>query len=307
MAGRLRMARSDEHGPGAARVRGDAVLKIEKTIKRDWKSYTPSEQKLATFFLNHLQELPFETAASIGKRVDVSPMTVGRYIKKLGYADLRGVKAELRSSSIDGAWNAAEASKASYVPASLKSKVKGLADVYKIPESPDWPRIVSLIASASTVHVASFHMGRFVGLGFSTFLQNLRPRVHFSDGSDGSYADVLIDQQPGDCLVLIDFRRYSHHFRLLAEEAAARNIRTVILTDVYCHWARALTDNVLMIETDFGIRSLSMAQLLLELLLAAVAQELEGADARVETVHQLRQKFAGAASGDEAGRRGKAS
>ena len=27
---------------------------LEETIKRDWKSYTASEQKLATFFLNHL-------------------------------------------------------------------------------------------------------------------------------------------------------------------------------------------------------------------------------------------------------------
>jgi DNA-binding MurR/RpiR family transcriptional regulator len=291
---------------GAVRVRrdeGDAVLKIEKTIKRDWKSYTPSEQKLATFFLNHLQELPFETAASIGKRVTVSPMTVGRYIKKLGYGDLRDIKAELRSSSIDGAWTGVEA-KTGYVPASLKSKVKGLADVYKIPESADWPRIVSMIAQASAVHVASFQVGRFMGLGFATFLQNLRPGVHFSEGADGSYADILLDSDPSACLVLIDFRRYSRHFRLLAEEAAARKIRTVIITDVYCHWARALTDNVLMIETDFGIRSLSMAQLLLELLLAAVAKELKGTEGRVDAVHELRRKFVGFVGPNDVGRRG---
>ena len=289
----------------ARRGVGGAMLKIEKIIKRDWKTYTPSEQKLATFFLNHLQELPFETAASIGKRVTVSPMTVGRYIKKLGYGDLRDIKAELRSSSIDGALNGVEA-KTGYMTASLKSKVKGLADVYQIPESAEWPRIVSMIASARSVHVASFQVGRFMGLGFATFLQNLRPGVHFSDGADGSYADILLDSGPDACLVLIDFRRYSRHFRLLAEEAAARNIRTVILTDVYCHWARAVSDNVLMIETDFGIRSLSMAQLLFELLLAAVAQKLKGTEARVEAVHQLREKFVGFVGPNGSVRRGKA-
>ncbi len=275
------------------------MLRIEKTIKDDWKSYTPSEQKLATFFLNHLQELPFETAASISKHVKVSPMTVGRYIRKLGYADLRDIKDELRASSGDNTWNATDVSKATFVPASLKAKMKGLVDVYKIPQSSDWPRIVSLIASASVVHVASFHVGRFMGLGFASTLQSQRPRVYFSDGSDGSYADILLDAEPGACLVLIDFRRYSRHFRLLAEEAAARNIRTVILTDVYCHWARALTENVLMIETDFGIRSLSMAQLLFELLLAAVANELKGTEKRVEAVHQLRQKFVGFAGPED--------
>jgi DNA-binding MurR/RpiR family transcriptional regulator len=267
------------------------MTSIEETIKKDWKTYTPAEQKLGTFFLAHLQELPFETAASIGKRVDVSPMTVGRYIRKLGYADLRDIKAALRAASAEG-W-VGGVSKATFASANLQATIQGVTDVHKIPQSAEWPRIVKAIASASVVHVASFHVGRFLGLGFAAFLQSLRARVQFCDGGDGAYADVLLDPEPGACLVLIDFRRYSRHFRLLAEEAAARGVRTIILTDVYCHWARALTDDVLMIETDFGIRSLSMAQLLFELLLAAVAAELEGTDARVEALHDLRRKFVG--------------
>jgi DNA-binding MurR/RpiR family transcriptional regulator len=274
---------------------------IEETIKKDWKTYTPSEQKLGTFFLAHLQELPFETAASIGKQVGVSPMTVGRYIRKLGYADLRDIKAELRAASAEG-W-VGGASKATFASANLQATIHGVGEVHKIPQSAEWPRIVKAIASANAVHVASFHLGRFLGLGFASFLQSLRPRVQFLDGGDGAYADVLLDPQPGACLVLIDFRRYSRHFRLLAEEATARGVRTIILTDIYCHWARALTDDVLMIETDFGIRSLSMAQLLFELLLAAVAAELEGTDTRVEALHGLRHKFVGFVASEHALRR----
>jgi DNA-binding MurR/RpiR family transcriptional regulator len=180
-----------------------------------------------------------------------------------------------------------------FAPDSLKQKIKALTEVYRQPQTPEWPRIVSMLATARTVHVASFQVGRFLGMGFATFLQNLRPRVFFADGGDGSYADVLLDCDPDGCLVLFDARRYSRHFRLLAEEAAARGIRTVILTDVYCHWARGITDNTLMIETEIGVRSLSMAQLLMELLLAAVAAELEGAESRREQVHELRRKFIG--------------
>jgi DNA-binding MurR/RpiR family transcriptional regulator len=281
------------------------MLRIEKTIKEDWNGYTPSEQKLATFFLNHLNELPFETAASIGKRVEVSPMTVGRYIKKLGYADLRGIKDELRASSLGEPALPSADSHIAFAQSSLRAKIKGLEDVHKIPDSSDWPRIVELLASSSRVHVASFQVGRFMGLGFANFLQTLRPGVYFSDGSDGSYADVLLDPDPGACLVLIDFRRYSRHFRVLAEEAAARGLPMVILTDVYCHWARALTDNVLMIETDFGIRSLSMAQLLFELLLAAVASKLKDTEPRAATVFDLRQKFVGFVGSDEGRRKPK--
>lgn len=273
---------------------------LEETIKRDWKSYTPSEQKLATFFLKHLAELPFETAASIGRQVAVSPMTVGRYIRKLGYSDLRDIKDELRTTSVNGSLGGAAAENAGdiFAPASLQAKIRALTEVYKLPNTPEWPRIVSLLASAPSVRVASFQVGRFLGMGFATFLQTLRPRVYFAEGADGSYADVLLDGEPGGCLVLVDARRYSRHFRLLAEEAAERGIETIILTDVYCYWARAITDNVLMIETEIGVRSLSMVQLLMELLLAAVAAELEGADARRAQVHELRQKFIGFVESD---------
>jgi DNA-binding MurR/RpiR family transcriptional regulator len=277
------------------------VSGIEETIKKDSRTYTPSEQKLATFFLAHLAELPFETAASIGKRVKVSPMTVGRFIRKLGYAHLRDIKVELRASTVERDW--AEVSRTSFAPTSLQAKIKGVGEVHKIPEQPEWPLIVSMIAGASVVYVASFQVGRFLGLGFATFLQNLRPDVRFCDGVDGSYGDILLDPDPDACLILIDFRRYSRHFRLLAEEAAARNIRTVILTDYHCHWARRLTDHVLMIETDFGIRSLSMAQLLFELLLAAVAAELNEPDARMDRLHQLREKFIGFVGGEDLRRR----
>jgi DNA-binding MurR/RpiR family transcriptional regulator len=270
------------------------MANIETAIRQGLDECTPAEARLANYFLSHLNELPFETAASISRRVEVSPMTVGRYLKKLGYADLRDVKEELRQAG----WGGAPAAGETFATDTLKAKIKALTDVYRAPDRPEWPRIVSRIANASEIYVASFEVGRYLGLGFATFLQSLRPRVYFSELADGSYADILLDPDPGRCLILIDARRYSKTFRLLAEEAARRGVPTVILTDVYCHWARKFSDDVLMIETEFGVRSLSMLQLLMELLLAAVAAELAGAQARIDEVVQLRRKFTGFGEAD---------
>ncbi|HEY5288952.1 MAG TPA: MurR/RpiR family transcriptional regulator [Caulobacteraceae bacterium] len=267
---------------------------VEEAIRRNLKTRTPAERKLADFFLNHLRELPFETAASISRRLEVSPMTVGRYIRKLGYARLDDIKQELRETG----WTAAPRLDDTFVSDPLKAKIKALTEVYQIPHSPEWPRIVGHIARASEVYVASFEAGRYLGVGFATFLQALRPRVHFAETGDGSFAEILLDPDPNMCLVLIDARRYAKNFRLLAEEAAARGVHTVILTDVYCHWARAVSEDVLMIETELGVRSLSMLQMLMELLLSAVAVELRGAESRLEEVLALRKKFSGFAEGD---------
>jgi DNA-binding MurR/RpiR family transcriptional regulator len=270
------------------------VTKIEKVIKRDWKLYTASEQKLATFFLQHLQDLPFETAASIAKRIAVSPMTVGRFITKLGYADLRAVKDDLRGAQMNG-WLAGQITKSLFEDAPLQAKLQAISDVHSVTQTAQWPRIVSLLASADKVNVASFQLGRFIGLGFASALQTLRPNVHFADGSDGAYIEALIDSTPQSCLVLIDIRRYSRHFRLLAEEAAARKLTTVILTDVYCYWARELTDNVLMIESRFDVswERIGIVHTVLELLLAGVAKQIKGREKRYEAIHELREKFVG--------------
>jgi DNA-binding MurR/RpiR family transcriptional regulator len=271
------------------------MLKIEKIIKKDWKQYTASEQKLGTFFLQHLQDLPFETAASIAKRLGMSPMTVGRFIKKLGYADLKSINNTLREGSQESGWLAGQIAKSLFDNAPLNAKIKAITEIHKAPQYTEWSRIVRLLATANKINVASFQLAEFIGIGFAAALQALRPNVRFADGRDGAYIDALIDSDAQSCLVLIDFQRYSRHFRLLAEEAAARKLPLVIITDVYCHWARETTENVLMMETSFDAswERVSVVQSLLELLLAAVAKETKGREVRYDDIYELRKKFVG--------------
>jgi DNA-binding MurR/RpiR family transcriptional regulator len=271
------------------------MLSIETVIKKNWKKFTISERRLGTFFLQHLEELPFETAASIADRVGVSPMTVGRFIKKLGYGDLRGVKTTLRAGTPENGMLSRQITRKLFDNAPLESKMKALTGVHHLPSRPEWPAIVSLLATSRRVHVASFHLGRFIGLGFASALQTMRPYSYFADGSDGGYIDALLDSDAKCCIVLIDFRRYSRHFRLLAEEASARKIPVIVITDVYCHWAREITEHVLLLETDFDSswERLGVAQLLLELLLVDVAKQCKGRAQRYEAIHQLRDKFVG--------------
>jgi DNA-binding MurR/RpiR family transcriptional regulator len=271
------------------------MLNLETILKRDWKKFTASEQRLATFFLQHMQELPFETAASIAQRLAVSPMTVGRFLKKIGFGDLRGVKASLRAASPESGWLSRQITRALFDDAPLNAKIKALTDAHHLPRGAEWPGIVALLAAADKVNIASFQLGRFLGLGFASALHTIRPNTYFADGSDGAYVDALLDSGPKSCLVLIDFRRYSRHFRLLAEEAAARKIPTVIITDVYCIWAREVTQHVLLLETGFDSswERLSVAQTILELLLVDVAKRVKGREKRYEAIHQLRSKFVG--------------
>ena len=52
--------------------------------------------------------------------------------------------------------------------------------------------------------------------------------------------------------MLIDIRRYSRHFRMLAEHAVARGVPVIVVTDPYCPWARDLTPHILAAEVSLG-------------------------------------------------------
>ncbi|MFC5579783.1 MurR/RpiR family transcriptional regulator [Rhodanobacter terrae] len=269
---------------------------LQKKLKSRWESFTAAEQKIATHLLHNVSGIPFETAASLGKRVGVSPMTVGRFLRNLGYAGLNELKEELRG---DEPWlqlyATPEHTHSDPVSETLKAEIRDLTKVHALTRTAEWKAIVKLLVAADRISVASFHQARFLGIGFAGLLQSVKPRTVFVEGLDGAYADMLLDATEKSCVVLIDFRRYSRHFRILAEETAARGIPLAIVTDSQCYWARQFTDNVLMMPVDLGRawHDFTATTSLLSLLIAAVSREQGDMFERIGDITQLRQKLVG--------------
>jgi DNA-binding MurR/RpiR family transcriptional regulator len=273
------------------------IKNLQNKLKRQWDTFTTSEQKIAAYLQHNISGIPFETAASLAQRVGVSPMTVGRFLRTLGYAGLNDLKKDLRGNA---PWlplykNAEHASEADFVAQSLQTDIRVLTQAYALARTDAWTSIVKMLVTAERVSIASVHMGRFIGRGFADLLQHVKPCTRFADGSDGAYAEVLLDSDADSCVVLIDFRRYARHFRLLAEEVAARGIPLVIITDSQCYWARPLTDNVLMLplDPDRTWHNFGAVTSLLSLLISEVTRVQGDMFERIGEVTALRQRFVG--------------
>ncbi|MEO8809585.1 MAG: MurR/RpiR family transcriptional regulator [Rhodanobacter sp.] len=273
------------------------IKDLQNKLKREWETFTTSEQKIAAYLLHNISGIAFETAASLGRRVGVSPMTVGRFLRTLGYAGLDELKKDLQGNA---PWlplykNPERPREADFVAESLQTDIRLLTQAYALARTEAWTSIVKLLVAAERVSVASFHMGRFIGLGFADLLQHVKPRTRFADGSDGAYTDVLLDATADRCVVLIDFRRYAKHFRLLAEKVAARGIPLIIITDVQCYWARQLTDNVLMlpVDPDRAWHNFGAVSSLLSLLISDVTRVQGDMFERIGDIAALRQEFVG--------------
>ena len=254
---------------------------VADKLRHRYDGLTVSERMIVGWLLDNLPAVPFETAASIGARVGVSAMTVGRLLKSLGYNGLAALKADLRGDLLaadrgDAPWLLAPA--AGGPDARLQAETAAIADVYARAETPEWAAVVALLATAGAVLVAGFQTERGLAAGFAHHLGYVRPGVRSLDAGTGLYAE-LDEAGAGDVLVLIDLRRYSRHFRLLAESAAARGVPLIVVTDPYCPWARDLTPHILTAEVALGHfwdMNTALASLL-NLLVDAVVQVI-GAD-----------------------------
>ena len=65
-------------------------------IEQTFSQLTPSEKRVAGWLLAHAVQIPFETADGIAKATGTSGITVGRYLRKLGFRNLEDAKASLR-------------------------------------------------------------------------------------------------------------------------------------------------------------------------------------------------------------------
>jgi DNA-binding MurR/RpiR family transcriptional regulator len=235
------------------------TYKYQARIEKRLSGLSAAEQAVASHLAAHPEQLPFETADSLSKRLSVSAMTVGRTLRALGYKGLAQLRTEMCAEVSEVApWSRRGLSKP---PAKMKSldraralkaELEAVEAVHALAETPEWQRAVKLIARADKVFVAGFHTERGLATVFSDNLAYVRSGVQNFSIENRAYADLRTDASSKSCVVMIDCRRYSRWFRMLGEKTSSLGIPLVIATDVYCSWASKLTPCVLPVRTDSG-------------------------------------------------------
>lgn len=277
---------------------------IFKRLEAENATYTAGERQIALFLLNNRDLIPFETAASIAARLDLSAVTVGRFCRMLGFKHFRELKEQLRGSANLPWAQGAEFqeflsgfSSGDKRRKTLEREIELLIAVYERSRNKAWKDSVALVAKAQRVQIVGFQTERGIAAALAHSLQYVRPGVELIDGSSGHFADVLIESPEGRCLIIVDIRRYSDQSRKLAEKAAAAGIPLIIITDTLCDWAPQLTTCILTADSDgalFWHSSVPMAALI-NLLINDVVGESGGHDVerRLEKVSGLYEEFTG--------------
>ncbi|MFZ1339185.1 MAG: MurR/RpiR family transcriptional regulator [Paracoccaceae bacterium] len=281
--------------------RADLRGRLEASLRDS----TPATQALAAYFLSHLKDLPFDTAATVAVKTGLSEATVGRFCRALGYRNFKEVKAAIQADLGGKAWLIGERlqdlakrlkSGSEEVMRGMQREFAAIAANYETAATPEFARAVTRLARCPQVFVAGFQTERGHGQFLSHGLQYLRPGVQLLDQSAGHFAEAILAAPDEACLVLIDGRRYSRLTRTLAMQARDRGIPVTLITDPYCPWAHDVADEAFVVQTDFNQfwDATSAMSSLIGLIVNGVFAELgPEVEARMNRVSSLYNDFTG--------------
>jgi DNA-binding MurR/RpiR family transcriptional regulator len=267
----------------AARSNG-GLTSLDATLRRRSASLSPAEQSIVIFMRQNLAAIPFETGASIAEKAGVSEMTVLRFIRSLGFANLKALKDQLRgrapgeNPAVDDALERFRVrhDDLDHLHESLQLELGAVAKAYELVGTERWPRIVELLAGRQTIYVTGFQASKGLAMDFANRLKYARPGVRFAEGTAGTFSEVLESDGGTSCLVLVDTIAYARKSLLLARKCKERRIPLVIVTDLFSHWAYEFTDLVLEGHTHVNTFWDSSASLsiILNLLINSTAARL---------------------------------
>lgn len=277
---------------------------LGQKLKQYMKTGTPAERRIARYFSDHLNELPFETASSVADRLELSPMTVGRFLRALGYQGLDGIKVHLRDTSppvtsqLPSALEQLQKDAVAGRPLAtlVAEQMEVLNYLYNLAAQPQWLDAVTSILSSGEVYVAAHVSVAGLGRHFCDQLASARDKVLFADGVNGTYVELLARQPADALLVIIDTRRFSKS-RLLARSARRSGYKVLLVTGQYTEWAHEFANITLSMPPSRSMERECLASLtaFLELLTASVFNAAgEEAEQRTRRIVDLEATFADA-------------
>ncbi len=227
-------------------------LKIEEMIRDGDVEFTKLEQRVATYLIGRPEALALETSAEIAVKLDVSPMTVSRFFKKLGFERASELRTKARheftgphSARVGDRYQSFVRAKATQSEGMDREIAQaGINAALNLRTSPKWQSGVRAIAQSDFVAIVGYQLYQYLASGLAMRLNYVRPGVSMVSGSDGVYTEVFSQDAASKCLLIIDMFRYASHGPVLAEHAKKNGYQVILMCDEFCDWGNQHADYV---------------------------------------------------------------
>jgi len=272
---------------------------ISERIKNSFHLLTPTEKQLANSILENFPSSCLGSITVVASVAGVSPPTVVRMARKLGFSGFPDFQANLHNEIEERINNPLEkftrwSKKSSdthilnlFADAAVKNLNNSLEQI-------DFRQFDQIAKILSDERYGLFLVGgritsSLAGYMFS-HIKMIRKHVNYLDPNPSVWSAYLLDMAEGDVLVVFDVRRYEQNMITFCKIAKARGIRVVLFTDQWGSPAAkyAIHSFNLRIEAPSAWDSSIVTLFIIESLISAMQKEnMESTQSRIEELENL--------------------
>lgn len=231
---------------------------ILRAISDAKQPFTKLELRIAAYLKSRPESVALETSAEIAQKLDVSPMTISRFFKKLGYESSAAAKSQTKDGLYGPSasriqhrfeeFNVALGTRDSRGDQAVA--MAGIQHALKHRQTENWRQTTRLLAHADSVFGIGFQTMHYLAAGLCIRLKYIRPNVHLLDATDGVYAELFTDTSANKALIIVDSFRYGANGPILAKAAKERGIDVIVFCDEFCEWAAEITDKIIVFPSE---------------------------------------------------------
>jgi DNA-binding MurR/RpiR family transcriptional regulator len=243
--------------------------------------------QIASFALDHPDEIAFGTVSSIAEQAEVQPSTLVRFAQAIGYQGFSDLQEVFRSRLRERILNyderiaqlrehAISASKSNIIFQGFSDAAeKSIGALREKLEPAALDTAVDVLAKAETIYLVGLRRSFPISSYMAYALGKLAVRSILVDAVGGLAAEQFAFAGPGDAVLAISFTPYASETVTLARAAAARNVPVVSITDSPFSPLAQLANVWLEVgEANFeGFRSMAATLTLAMTLTVAIAEK----------------------------------
>mgnify|MGYP003852196887 FL=1 len=257
---------------------------VRELIRENYAALTQSERKFAHSLLENYPAAGLASITIVAANAGVSTPTVARMVQKLGFkgypqfhqALLKELEAKAAGPTQRREKWAAEAPESHLLNRFAKAVTRNIEQTFSNIDTEAFDSAVRQLADTEhPLYVVGGRITRALADYAFTHFQAVRPRVTHLTSSSATWPHYLLDMEEGDTLLIFDVRRYETNLERLAELAAERGVRVILITD---QWASPIARVAAYsfncwVEIPSAWDSNISTMMLLEALVAATQEE----------------------------------
>lgn len=229
---------------------------IKEKIKSRYNSLPKNQRKIAEFFINNFDRIPFLNVQDLSEQTGASVASIVRFSQRTGYKGFSELRDDITASLQKGLHNG------EIFPLLEKRKladdlltdvanldIKNINDTLNLIERKSFKYVIDQICKSSRVYTA--------GLGISYLLAEILAYQLTQIGINASvlkhthtlFHEQVLYMDSDDLLMLFSFPPYSKETVELAEYAAERNIQVIAITNKHSSPVTFYTKANLIVES----------------------------------------------------------